>query len=50
MVRRVSAAAFQEHDPEKMGTGFPSRQARSVCPEIMIQEKDEMIRFNLIGS
>ena len=40
-----------EHDPEKLDTGFPSGQTRSVCPEIMLQQKDEiMIRFNLIGS
>src|SRR5258705_11203891 len=48
-----------EHDPEKLalgldprvGTGFPSRQTRSVCPEIMLKQKDEIrIRFNQIGS
>jgi hypothetical protein len=32
-------------------TGFPSGQTRSVCPEIMLKQRDEiMIRFNLIGS
>jgi hypothetical protein len=37
-----------EHDPEKhalgldprVGTGFPSGQTRSVCPEIMLNQKD----------
>ena len=37
-----------EHDPEKhalgldprVGTGFPSRQTRSVCAEIMLKQKD----------
>src|SRR5882724_4627980 len=24
----------------KVGTGFPSRQTRSVCPEIMLKQKD----------
>jgi hypothetical protein len=32
-------------------TVFPSRQARSVCTEIMLKQRDEiMIRFDLIGS
>jgi hypothetical protein len=32
-----------------VGTGFPSGQTRSVCPEIMLQPKDEiMIRSNRI--
>src|SRR5712671_7548278 len=38
-----------EHDPEKhalgldprVGTGFPSGQTRSVCPEIMLKQKIE---------
>jgi len=37
-----------EHDPEKhavgldprVGAGFPSGQTRSVCPEIMLKQKD----------
>jgi hypothetical protein len=37
-----------EYDPEKhalgldprVGTGFPSRQTRSVCAEIMLKQKD----------
>jgi hypothetical protein len=50
---------WPEHDPEKhalvldprVETGFPSRQTRSVCAEIMLKQKDEiMIRFNPIGS
>jgi hypothetical protein len=40
-----------EHDPEKhalgldpwVGTGFPSGQTRSVCPEIMLKQKDEIM-------
>jgi len=28
-----------EHDPEKVDTGFPSGQTRSVCPEIMLTHK-----------
>src|SRR6266700_6987143 len=40
-----------EHDPEKRETGFPSRQTRSICAEIMLKQNDQiMIRFNLIGS
>jgi hypothetical protein len=32
-------------------TGFPSRQTQSVCAEIMLKQRDEiMIRFHLIGS
>ena len=38
-----------EHDPEKhalgldprVGTGFPSGQTRSVCPEIMLKQKEQ---------
>jgi hypothetical protein len=34
-----------------VGTGFPSGQTQSVCPEIMLKQKDQiMIRLNLIGS
>ncbi len=32
-----------EHDPEKWVTGFPSRQTRSVCAEIMLKQKDKKI-------
>ena len=31
-----------EHDPEKVDTGFPSGQTRSVCPEIMLTQKDNV--------
>jgi len=31
-----------EHDPEKVDTGFPSGQTRSVCPEIMLKQKDNV--------
>jgi general stress protein 26 len=32
-------------------TGFPSGQTQSVCPEIMLQQRDEItMRFNLIAS
>jgi hypothetical protein len=38
------------HDPTG-GNRFSSGQTRSVCPEIMLKWRDEiMIRFNLIGS
>ena len=46
-------------DPEKyalgldprVGTGFPSGQTRSVCPKIVLHQKDEIMnRFNLFGS
>ena len=31
-----------EHGPEKVDTGFPSGQTRSVCPEIMLTQKDNV--------
>jgi hypothetical protein len=31
-----------EHDPEIVDTGFPSGQTRSVCPEIMLTQKDNV--------
>jgi len=32
-----------------VGAGFPSRQTRSVCAQIMLKQKDEiMVRFNRI--
>jgi len=31
-----------EHDPEKVDTGFPSGQTRSVCPEIMLTQNDNV--------
>jgi hypothetical protein len=40
-----------EHDPEKWEPAFPRDKTPSVCPEIMLKQKDEiMIRFNPIGS
>jgi hypothetical protein len=44
----LNTATALEHDPEKhaleldprVGTGFPSGQTRSVCPEIMLKQKD----------
>ena len=36
----LNTATALEHDPEKVGTGFPSGQTRSVCPEIMLNQKD----------
>jgi hypothetical protein len=35
-----NTATALQHDPEKVGTGFPSRQTRSVCAEIMLKQKD----------
>jgi hypothetical protein len=49
------SGGFLQHDPEKhalgldpgVDTGFPSRQTRSVCAEIMLKQRDEiMIRSN----
>jgi hypothetical protein len=45
----LSGSEDLEHDPEKhahgldpgVGTGFPSGQTRSVCPEIMLKQKDK---------
>jgi hypothetical protein len=47
-----------EHDPDPKGRVsakwepvFPRDKRESVCAEIMLQQRDEiMIRFNLIGS
>jgi hypothetical protein len=39
-----AVAAPLEHDPEKWNTGFPSGQTRSVCPEIMLQQKDAALQ------
>ena len=36
----LNTATALEHDPEEVGTGFPSGQTRSVCPEIMLKQKD----------
>src|SRR5882672_4783810 len=33
---------LQENDPEKVDTGFPSGQTRSVCPEIMLTQNDNV--------
>jgi hypothetical protein len=30
--------AVLRHDPEKVGTGFPSQQTRSVCADIMFKQ------------
>jgi hypothetical protein len=55
IIEVAAPAAFRggvaiEHDPEKWEPFFPSGQTRSVCPEIMLKQRDEiMIRFNLIG-
>jgi hypothetical protein len=47
MIRKKPALGL---DP-RVGTGFPSGQTPSVCPEIMLRQEDEiMIRFNPIGS
>src|SRR3982074_3150418 len=37
----LNTATALEHDPEKVGTGFPSGQTRSVCPEITLNKKIE---------
>jgi hypothetical protein len=39
--RRISSRARRalEDNPEKVDTGFPSRQTRSLCAEIMLKTK-----------
>src|ERR1035437_7932594 len=40
-----------EHDPEKWKPVFPSGQTRSVCPEIMLKQKDKArVQFISVGS
>jgi hypothetical protein len=34
---KCAAASGLEHDPEKVGIGFPSGQTPSVCPEITLK-------------
>src|SRR6266581_3084886 len=52
----LAQAPGLEHDPEQacprattrwVGTGFPSGQTRSVCPEIMLKQKDSAVAFAL---
>jgi hypothetical protein len=50
-VKSDRRGASLEHDPEKWKPVFPRDKRKSVCPEIMLKQRDEIVmQFHIIAS